>query len=111
MLLPASFVRPVTNRQPSIARDSFPSGRPRGHAKRIFIIRQTTSFRPTNSVTEKKVQHILIFDDHPDSLQLALGEPVGQHVDRTVPRRVTLWVVLFSMLMLGLLIAMFWPLF
>jgi hypothetical protein len=108
MLFPASFARPVTKGQPNLARDSFPSGQGRGHAKRIFIIRQT--FPPTDSVAGKKMQHILIFDDHPDSLRLALGEPASPYVDRAAPRRVTLSVVLFSMLMLGLLIAMFWPL-
>src|SRR5438477_8677696 len=102
MVLPASFVRPVTNREPSFARDSFSSGQPRIHAKRIFIIRQATSFPATNSAAGKNVQHILIFDDHPDSLRLVLGEPASPDVDRAAPRRVTFWVVLFSMLMLGL---------
>ena len=59
----------------------------------------------------KKVQHILIFDDHPDSLRLVLGTPANPRVERPVSGRATLWVGLFSMLMLSLLIAMFWPLF
>ena len=57
------------------------------------------------------MQHIIIFDDHPDSLRLVLGEPAKPHVNRAVPRRVASWVVLFSILVLGLLTAMFWPLF
>ena len=56
------------------------------------------------------MQHILIFDDHPDSLRLVLGRPSNPRVDHPVSRRTTSWIVLFSMLMLGLLVAMFWPL-
>ena len=56
------------------------------------------------------MQHIIIFDDHPDGLRLVLGEPAKPHVNRAVPRRVASWVVLFSILVLGLLTAMFWPL-
>src|SRR5437868_6193645 len=111
MFFPTSYVRPITNRQPSFARDSAPSGQPRVHGKRIFIIRQTTSFPPTSSGAGKNVQHILIFDDHPDSLRLVFGEPENPRVDRAVPRRLASWVVLFSILTLGLLAAMFWPLF
>jgi hypothetical protein len=110
MLFPASLVSPITNRHPSLARDSSAVGRPGVQAKRIFIIRQTTSFPPRNSAAGKNVQHILIFDDHPESLRLVLGQPATPYSNHSVPRGVTLWVILFSMLMLGLLIAMFWPL-
>src|SRR5437667_12222715 len=106
MVLPASFVRPVTNREPSFARDSFSNGQPRVRAKRIFIIRQATSFPATNSAAGKNVQHILIFDDHPDSLRLVLGEPAKPYANRAFPRRVASWAVLFSLLMLGLVTAM-----
>src|SRR5438874_6327644 len=111
ILFPTSFVRPATKREPIFTRDSFPSGQPRIHAKKIFIIRQATQLPPTNSAQGKSAQHILIFDDHPDSLRLVFGEPENPHVDRAVARHVTSWVLLFSILMLGLLTAMFWPLF
>ena len=111
MFFPASFVSPVTNREPSFARGSFPNGQPRVRAKRIFIVRQARPFSPTNSAAGKNVQHILIFDDHPDSLRLVFGEPENPRVDRAVPRRVASWAVLFSLLMLGLVTAMLWPLF
>ena len=111
MFFPASFVSPVTNREPSFARGSFPNGQPRVRAKRIFIVRQARPFSPTNSAAGKNVQHILIFDDHPDSLRLVLGEPASPDVDRAVARHVTSWVLLCSILILGLLTAMFWPLF
>jgi len=93
-----------------LARDFSASGQPRGHAKRIFIIRQAMQIPPTNSEEGKNVHHILIFDDHADSLRLVLGRPSNPRVDHPVSRRTTSWVVLFSMLMLGLLVAMFWPL-
>ena len=57
------------------------------------------------------MQHILIFDDHPDSLRLVLGEPAKPYANRAFPRRVASWAVLFSLLMLGLVTAMLWPLF
>jgi hypothetical protein len=74
--------------------------------KRIFVIRQGTK-----SSAGKNVQQILIFDDHPDSLRLVFGVPANPRVDHPVPRRTTPWVVFFSMLALGLSIAMLWPLF
>src|SRR5258707_12778319 len=107
MLFPASSVRPVTNQESSFARDSVPSRQLRIHAKKIFIIRQATQLPPINSAEGKSAQHILIFDDHPESLRLVFGESASPYVDRAVPRHITSWVVLFSFLMLGLLIAMF----
>ena len=94
-----------------MTRDRSPSGEPGVHAKRIFVIRQAIQVPPTDSAPGKKVQHIVIFDDHPDSLRLVFGEPENPRVDRAVSRRVASWVVLFLILTLGLLAAMFWPLF
>src|SRR5437868_2522044 len=111
MYFPTSYIRPITNRQPSFARDSAPSGQPPVREKMVFIIRQTTSFLPTTSDAAKNVQHILIFDDHPDSLRLVLGEPAKPYANHAVARHVTSWVLLCSILIVGLLIAMFWPLF
>jgi hypothetical protein len=74
--------------------------------KRIFVIRQGTK-----SSAGKNVQQILIFDDHPDSMRLVFGVPANPRVDDPVPRRTTPWVVFFSILTLGLWIAMLWPLF
>src|SRR5438270_5461519 len=110
ILFPTSFVRPVTKREPIFTRDSFPSRQPHIHAKKIFIIRQATQLPPTNSAEGKSAQHILIFDDHPESLRLVFGEPADPNVNRAAPRHITLWVISFSILMLGLLTAMFWPL-
>src|SRR5947208_13800060 len=109
--LPTSFPKPITKPQRSLSRDFSPSEEPGVHAKRIFVIRQAIQVPPTDSAPGKKVQHIVIFDDHPDSLRLVFGEPENPHVDRAVARHVPSWVRLFSILMLGLLTAMFWPLF
>src|SRR5205823_12820175 len=46
---------------------------PGTRAKRIFIIKQTMHLAPTSSAEGRKVQHILIFDDHPESLRLVFG--------------------------------------
>src|SRR5438270_11548894 len=111
MVLPASFARPIIKPQRNLTRDFSPSEEPGLRAKRIFVIRQAIQVPPTDSAPGKEVQHIVIFDDHPDSLRLIFGEPENPHVDRAVARHVTSWVLLFSILMLGLLTAMFWPLF
>jgi hypothetical protein len=108
----ARLLKPSTDGGSSDSFGFLPRGRQSGpRAKRIFVIRQAVQLPPTNSGERKQAQHILIFDDHPDSLRLVLGPPANPRAERSVSRRATLWVALFSMLMLSLLIAMFWPLF
>src|SRR5205085_12313340 len=109
MLSRAFFGKPITKRQPILTDHSLPNGQPRIQPRRIFVIRQATQFSRTNSTPGKNIQHILVFDDHADSLRLVLEELASPTIDRPAPR--TWWVFLFSILMLGLLIAMFWPLF
>src|SRR5207237_7354607 len=77
MSLPAPFVRPIANHHPNLAR-AFPvSGQPGIRAKRIFVIKQSSrpfDFRSGQALAapnaaRKKIRHILIFDDDPDSLR------------------------------------------
>jgi len=84
---------------------------PGTRAKRIFIIRQTIHLAPTSSAEGRKVQHILIFDDHPESLRLLFGSATPE-VDLPPPSRASpRHVVILSILIISLLIAILWPLF
>jgi hypothetical protein len=89
-------------------------------AKRIFVIKQSSrpfdscSGRalPATNAARKRIQHILIFDDHPDSLRLVFGRRVNPHVHLSAPPPASSWeLILVSMLTMGALVAMFWPLF
>jgi hypothetical protein len=108
------FVRPPNDsRNLSLPRD--PSlGRGAGvGAKKIFVVKQTRWLAPTQAAAPKRVQQILIFDNHPDSLRLVSGHrgaDSGFHVSD--PPRTTSWgVALLWILVVGLMMAMFWPLY
>jgi len=109
MAFPAPFARPIAGRQPDLVQSSPASGQ-RRQMRKIFVIRKV-SWLPATNATGRKIQRVLIFDNHPDSLRLVLGRgatPYVDHFDR--PHRspwgfVTLW-----MLTLIALMAMFWPL-
>jgi hypothetical protein len=108
---PGSFVRPIPDPQPDFAHDFSMSGQEGVRPRRIFIIKQTTRLESTNGV-HKKMRRILIFDDHPDSLRLVFGGSAKPHVDLSTPQRVSSWeLILFSILTVGALVGMFWPLF
>ena len=46
--------------------------------KRFFIIKQAVQLPPTSSAGSRTVQHVLIFDDHPESLRLVFGGAAAQ---------------------------------
>jgi hypothetical protein len=83
---------------------------PGPRAKRIFIIRQAIQLPPTNSAEGKKAQHILIFDDHPESLRLVFGSTARKVNHSQPPRASASQLILLSILAIGLLIAILWPL-
>ncbi len=57
------------------------------------------------------MQHVLIFDDHPESLRLVFGRGTPE-VDFPPPPRASSWyLVLLSIVIIGLLIAILWPFF
>ena len=117
---PAPFVRPIANHQPNLARP-FPVSRPPGiRAKKIFVIKESSRRFDSRSgqplaapnAARKRIQRILIFDDHPDSLRLVLGRRVNPQAHLSAPPPAGPWeVILVSMLTMGALVAMFWPLF
>jgi len=62
--------------------------------------------------TYKSMRRILIFDDHPDSLRLVLEDSANPHGDLSRQQGVNSWeLLLVSILAMGALLGMFWPLF
>src|SRR5437762_3982797 len=72
-----AFNAPLKPRDEDRSSNSFsflsPGRQPGTRAKRIFIIKQAIHLPPTNSAEGRNMQHILIFDDHPESLRLVFG--------------------------------------
>jgi hypothetical protein len=50
--------------------------------RRIFVMKQTGLFAANNGPV-KSVQHILMFDDHPDSLRIIFRDPANSKSDDT----------------------------
>jgi hypothetical protein len=79
--------------------------------KRFFIIKQAVQLPPTNSTESRTVQHVLIFDDHPESLRLVFGSATPE-IDLSRPARASSrQLVLLSILLMGLLSAFLWLFF
>jgi hypothetical protein len=101
--------------KPGKDRNSFrslsPSRPPGTRTKRIFIIKQAIQLPPTNSTAGKKVQHVLIFDDHPESLRLVFGSTTPKLDFSPLPNANSWHLVLLSILVVGLVTAVLWPLF
>jgi hypothetical protein len=109
--LPALFLRPSTDHQPDLARLASVNEQRGLRARKIFVIERTRCV-PSTIAAPKKIRRVLIFDNHPDSLRLVFGKRANPYVDLSGPQRVRSWeLVLISVLVLGLFIAMFWPLF
>jgi len=88
-----------------------PDRQPGRRAKKIFVIRQTVQLPSTDSAEGRSVQHILIFDDHPESLRLVFGRATAE-IDLPRPPGARLWpLVLLSILIISSLIAILLSLF
>jgi len=75
------------------------------------MLKQVRQSPATNS-GGKKIQRILIFDDHPDSLRRVFAAGANPRVDLARTSRTKRWEIGFlCLLLMGLCIAMFWPLF
>jgi hypothetical protein len=108
---PARFVRSSNDHQPDPARLASSSGQSGLGSRRIFVIKQVRRLESTTA-THKKIRRILIFDNHPDSLDLVFGRQASPHLDLSRPPRVSPWeLILLSILTVVALIGMFWPLF
>jgi len=86
-------------------------GQRSGRARRIFVIKKTSRLRSTNGA-DKKIRRILIFDNHPDSLRLVFEGGAISHHELPKSRHVSSWeLIIVSILIIGGLVGMFWPLF
>ena len=105
------FVRPHSgNHNLRLSRDFSLGGRASVGARKIFVVKQTSHLPATNAAPAKTVRRILIFDNHPDSLRLVFGRRAASHVHLSDPQRTTSWgVALLWILVVGLMMAMFWP--
>ena len=83
---------------------------PGTRAKRIFIIKQAIHLPPTNSAEGRNVQHILIFDDHPESLRLVFGSAIPDADLSRPPRASSRHLVILSILIMTLVTAILWAL-
>ena len=108
---PAPFVRRSTDQQRDSAGIASANEQRVLRSKRFFVVKQVRRLEsPTG--THKKIQRILIFDNHPDSLRLVFKRGANSDVDLSVPQRVSSWeLILVSILTMTALIGMFWPLF
>jgi hypothetical protein len=111
MPLPPGLVRPIAHGHPNLARLSFANEQSGPHTRKIFVIKQSRRLRSTNGA-DKKIRRILIFDNHPDTLRLVFGGGANPHGDRSVAQPASSWdLILISILTMGALIGIFWPLF
>jgi hypothetical protein len=111
MPFPARLVRPIDNRSANLFEFPSASGLPGVRAKNIFVIKQEIHLPQTNAAGNK-IRRILIFDNHPASLRLVFGRRANPHIHLSAPERVISWELIFvSILIMGALIGMFWPLF
>jgi hypothetical protein len=76
--------------------------------KRFFIIKQAVQLPPTNSTESRTVQHVLIFDDHPESLRLVFGSATPEIDLSRTPSVSSRHLVRLSILLMGLLTAILW---
>jgi hypothetical protein len=106
---PAEFVRPSADDQLNLGGPFSETGQ-RSGTKKIFIVKKTTRLPSTNAAG-KKIRRILIFDNHPDSLRLVFGRRLHPDVDLARPERVSSWeLILVTIVTIGGLIGMLWPL-
>jgi len=104
--LPARSVGPIAARESKFAQ-TFSGIRQTGlRRKRLFIIKQVGL-----SGTEK-IHRVLIFDNHPDSLRLVFEGGAISHHELPKSRHVSSWeLIIVSILIIGGLVGVFWPLF
>ena len=102
-------VRSDTEDPPNLARGLYVIGRAHGRRSKIFMIKQVIRSRSIGGA-DKKMRHILIFDDHPDSLRLVFAGRAIRHRHFSVLPRVNLWeLIIVSTLTIVGLAGTFWP--
>jgi hypothetical protein len=102
----ASFVREPDEKGEL---NSVPFPGERAHVSRkLFIVKRTSRLTETNGPV-RTVRHILVFDDHPDSLRLILGPSASPQPFPGSGGRDILWdFILPGITILAGVIAMLW---
>jgi hypothetical protein len=78
--------------------------------RKVFVIKQTISRRGASGGTAK-ICRILVFDNHPDSLRLAIREHADVPIDSAKTSAGSWHVLIVSLIAAGGLLGMLWPLF
>ena len=103
----APLLGTIAARESKLAQTSSGIGQPGLRRKRLFIINQVR-----RSGTDKKIRRVLIFDNHPDSLRLVFEGGAISHLELPKSRHVSSWeLIIVSILIIGGLIGIFWPIF
>src|SRR3954466_9464842 len=90
IVLRTSFVRPSRDSQPTPTDTSSAEERQRRGTRKIFIVREVQRL-PAANTTSRKMQRILIFDNHPETLRLILGGRADADADFSEPQPTSLW--------------------
>jgi hypothetical protein len=105
--IPAPLVGPIAARESKLAQTSSGIRQTGLRRKRLFIIKQVGRLGG-----DKKIRRVLIFDNHPDSLRLVFEGGAISHHELPKSRHVSSWeLIIVSILTIGGLVGMFWPLF
>jgi hypothetical protein len=109
--LSARVVKPIDKLNPNLFR--FPSASEHSgvRVRKIVVIKEVQRW-PATTAAGRKIQRILVFDNHPESLRLLLGSRAKPDVDPSFPPPPS-WSepALFWMLMFSVFTLMLWPLF
>jgi hypothetical protein len=112
MPLSRQFVEPPSDSHNlRLSRDHLLDKQAAVRARRIFVVKQTRRLPPTQLTAGKRVQLILVFDNHPDSLRLVFNHPAPSHVHLFNPQRTPSPVVALLWILVVGLMAMFLPLY
>jgi hypothetical protein len=96
----------VENRHPNLVGLPCPNKKRSARAKTICIITQMTALPATN-MPGKKMRRILIFDNHPDSLRLAVREQANTGIDSAKTWANSWHIIIVSLVAAGGLLGMF----
>jgi hypothetical protein len=117
---PGQFVRSIDYYYSTLLHFSRPTEQPGCRGRKIFVIKESIrplpsrggQALPATGRLRKAIQHILVYDDHPDSLRLVLGCNASPQANRAGPQNARWWEpVLGGMLILGAFAVIFLPLF
>ena len=112
MPLLRQFIRSLSDsRNLRLPRDLLLDKQAAVRARRIFVVKQTRWLPPTPLTAGKRVQLILVFDNHPDSLRLVFDHRAPSHVHLSDPQRTPSSVVALLWILVEGLMAMFLPLY